>query len=240
MSAIPPVPSPESPAGGAGKTLATLLLDRSGSMQAILDDTLGGTNAWVDALRAAAGDVRLTLVLFDAEGDRMDLRTVFVARRVAEVPALTRADYVPRGTTPLIDAAYATIEATQVALDLRTSPEPVRVVIAIQTDGMENASRRHGWDELKALIAAKEAQGWEFAFMGAGIDAYDQGRRMGLRDDKIVAYATGREETLAAFRAAGSNMADYASGLAESTAYTPEQKRAAGDRFDPARAGEPG
>ncbi len=54
------------------------------------------------------------------------------------------------------------------------------MVICIQTDGLENASTEHTWAELNLLIKEKAKLGWQFNFMGAGIDAYEQGRQMGI------------------------------------------------------------
>lgn len=215
------------------KTLVTLLLDRSGSMQMIKNDTIGGVNAYVESLKdgvAAGGDTRFSLVLFDAEYRvGMNLETIHQAVKVQDVPPLTAETYVPRGGTPLIDAAVTTIHA--VAASVAERPD-VKVVIAIQTDGDERDSRENTWDGLKALIAEKEAAGWQFIFMGAGIDAYAQGARMGLNAGKILSYGTDKAATAAAFRATGLNTAAYASGAMADTSYTPAQKLAAGDTYD--------
>jgi hypothetical protein len=62
------------------------------------------------------------------------------------------------------------------------------VVICIQTDGQENSSTEHIWNELNALVKEKAALGWQFNFMGVGMDAYDQGARMGIAPAATVAY----------------------------------------------------
>jgi hypothetical protein len=74
-----------------------------------------------------------------------------------------------------IDAAYKTIKAVEKSLN-GSNP---KVVVCIQTDGHENASTEHTWDELNALIKEKSAAGWQFNFLGTGIDAYDTGAHMG-------------------------------------------------------------
>jgi hypothetical protein len=224
----------DSRAKKGGKTLVTLLLDRSGSMQKIKDDTIGGVNAYVESLQDGAktsdGDTRFSLVLFDTEYRvGMKLETVHQAIKVQDVPALTSATYTPRGGTPLIDAAVTTIHA--VAASVAERPD-VKIVIAIQTDGDERDSRENTWDGLKSLIAEKEAAGWQFIFMGAGIDAYAQGARMGLKADKILSYGTDKAATASAFRSTGLNTALYASGASDDTSYSSSQKLAAGDLYD--------
>lgn len=208
-----------------GKTLVTLLLDRSGSMQGVRDDTIGAINAYVETLKSTPETIHFSLVLFDtAPGGRMDLQKVHVGAKIADVKPLTREDYTPRGGTPLIDAACSTIRAVEESL----VGKDAKVVIAIQTDGQENQSVENDWQGLKSLIAEKQAKGWEFVFMGAGIDAYDQGRRMGIATDNTVSYGRGKAETQAVFRSMAANTASYAAGLS-GMGYTVEQKLSAGD-----------
>jgi hypothetical protein len=213
------------------RTLVTLLLDRSGSMQSLKSDTIGAINAYREELRRSGADIRYSQVHFDSpEFGEMDLQRVHVAEPIAGVPDMAADDYHPRGGTPLIDAACATIRAVADSLAEAAKAEGTRVVIAIQTDGMENQSRENGWDDLKALVAEKEALGWEFVFMGAGIDAYAQGARMGIAREKTLSYGTDRAETEAAFAATASNTARFARRELHSMAYSEVQKARSGDR----------
>jgi hypothetical protein len=215
------------------KTLTTLLLDRSGSMQSLHAQTLAAINGWLGELRGSGEDIRLSLVQFDHADGAMQLEKTHVARRIAEVPDLAGSDFRPRGTTPLIDAAMETIAAIRASLEGRAD---VKVVMAIQTDGHENASRRFRWEDLRREIAAREAEGWEFVFMGAGLgrDTYAMGARMGIAAEKTLSYGTDMEATRTAFRETGRNTAMYASGAAMSMAYTSLQKSASGDVFEDA------
>ena len=214
------------------RTLVTFLLDRSGSMNVVRDGTIGDFNAFLDHLKAEdSAEIIFNLVQFDGQS----LDKVCVRRPVAEVQRLDRNSYVPRGSTPLIDAAYTTIKAVEASL---SGDAETKVVICAQTDGQENASKEHGWDELKALVEEKKALGWQFNFMGAGIDAYEQGARMGIAVDQTLSYdhldpAANR----AAFMAAAENTRLYSRGAVESTSYSDEQKRAAGDKYAGRAAG---
>jgi hypothetical protein len=207
------------------RTLVTFLLDRTGSMEPIRDDTIGAFNAYLENLQARGDPIDFTLVQFDS----MSLDKLCVQVPVAEVARLTRDTYQPRAATPLIDPAYKTIEAVEVSL--HGAPE-TKVVICIQTDGQENSSIEHGWNELNALIKEKAARGWQFNFMGVGIDAYDQGARMGLAPAATMAYDhCDRQATHAAFSANAESTKRYACGASPDTAYQPAEKAAAGDRF---------
>jgi hypothetical protein len=224
----PSMPTPST------RTLVTFLLDRTGSMEAIRDDTIGGFNAYLDGLRGEGeADIEFTLVQFDS----MSIDKIYVQVPVAEVVKLSRETYQPRASTPLIDAAYKTIIAVEASL---LAAPAAKVVICIQTDGQENSSTEHNWNELNALVKEKAAKGWQFNFMGVGMDAYDQGARMGIAPAATMAYDhRDRQATHAAFAASAENTRRYACAEIDDTAYRPAQKAAAGDRFGGLFSGKP-
>ena len=118
------------------KTLVTLLLDRTGSMESVRDDTIGAFNTYLDTLKQDGDSLYFTLIQFDS----MSVDKVHVNEPVKEIPRLTRETYVPRASTPLIDAAYKTIKAVEKSVN--GSPQ-TKIVICIQTDGQENASTEY-------------------------------------------------------------------------------------------------
>jgi uncharacterized protein YegL len=208
-------------------SLVTFLLDKSSSMSICLDATIEGFNGYLATLQAEAdADIDFTFLQFDT----FSLDKVCVAMPVRDVRKLSRETYQPRGGTPLIDAAVKTIRAVEASLSSR-SDKP-RVVVCIQTDGEENSSRDHTWEELRTLIAAKTEQGWEFNFLGAGIDAYSQGARMGIAAMNTMSYDnTNLGSTREAFTASAMNASGYAAGRIATSAYSGEQRSASGDRF---------
>ena len=226
-------------AGGAPQhdpslpTLVTLLLDRSGSMQSIKEDTIGAVNSYVSDLSREDADIRVSLVLFDhyASGpgnNGMQLEKLCVAKPARTFQPLGPSDYRPRGQTPLIDAACATIRAIEQSLEGRRA----NVVLAIQTDGKENASTENKWADLRSLVSEKEAEGWQFIFMGAGIDAYSESAQMGISPEKTLSYGKDARGTRESFAAMAANTRAYASsGDAESMLSTDEQKSRSGDLY---------
>jgi hypothetical protein len=210
-------------------TLVTFLLDRSGSMEAIKDDTIGAFNAYMNTLKQQGAAIEFSLLQFDS----ISIDKLCVNAQIANAPSLDESNFVPRGSTPLIDAACKTIKAVEIAVRERAAPP--KIVICFQTDGHENASTEFSWADLNALIKEKTELGWQFNFMGAGIDAYDQGARMGLSADHTMSYdATDRAATRAAFAGRAARTVAFAEGHLESMAFTPEEKRAAKDHYDPA------
>ena len=205
------------------KTSVTFLLDRTGSMEVIKDDTIGGFNAYLEGLQggAASDDTEFSLVQFDS----MSLDKVCVNKPVKGVDKLTKETYEPRASTPLIDAAYKTIKAVETAV----AGSDKKVVICIQTDGQENASTEHTWDELNALIKEKSNLGWQFNFMGVGIDAYKQASMMGIARGSTISTTMDPGQMRAAYRGSALNTALYASGATATTDFSDDQKAAAGD-----------
>src|SRR4029079_13801817 len=114
------------------RTLVTYLLDETGSMESIKDDTIGGFNSYLSALKKSGELIAFTLIKFDSR----KIEKVCVAIPVSDVAELDVESYHPGDATPLIAAAYRTIKAVEQSLNGK-SP---KVVVGIQTDGHENAS----------------------------------------------------------------------------------------------------
>jgi hypothetical protein len=217
---------------GEQTTLVTFLLDRTGSMQSIKADTIGGFNAYLDTLEREAGDlVEFTMLQFDSQS----IDTLYAGARLSNVPRLTDETYQPRASTPLIDACVEAIKTTEELVARRKDRS--RVVVVFQTDGEENASRRHQLADLVDLINRRSAEGWKFVFLGANIDAYETARAFGIADEATVAYDARRSGVL--MEEAGVITALLAMGCREELYISKELKRAVGDRFDPDAAAAP-
>jgi hypothetical protein len=194
--------------------------------------TIEGFNAYLATLKAEQdAAIDFTFLQFDS----MSLDKVCVVMPVGDVPELTNASYEPRGGTPLIDAAVKTINAVQDSL-VKRADNP-KVVVCFQTDGYENQSVDHTWEELHALITKKQAEGWQFNFMGAGIDVYEQAAKMGVSHASTMSYDSSNVgSTRASFRASAVNASGFSAGRVGSTQYSVQQKAQSGDKFDPAVA----
>lgn len=162
------------------------LLDRSGSMQSIKSDIEGGFAAFVDEQRLAPGSCQVTLAQFDNEYD-----VVYAGRDVADVPPL---DLQPRSMTALHDAMGRLI--TEAGASLAALPEdqrPGTVIVAIMTDGLENASQEWTGAAIKALVEQQSSQwGWQFMYMGADQDAVEVGTSLGVPAAQSMTYARGK------------------------------------------------
>jgi uncharacterized protein YegL len=161
----------------------TFLVDRSGSMEAIRSDVIGGFNHFLGAQRAMDGECRLTVHQFDSGG----FDSLFEALDISDVRDATPADFEPRGMTPLYDAIGRAITLAQgrAASDAGRNEQPLVVIL---TDGLENASHEYTHQRIFELIRAKEAAGWIFTYLGANQDAYAVSAAMGINADATQNY----------------------------------------------------
>ena len=144
------------------------IVDRSGSMGSICKEAIDGFNSFLEAQKNLPGKARLTLVLFDNEYD-----VLCDGADIQSVKPLDKSTYVPRGTTALLDAIGRTVD--DIGKRLSSTPEserPGKVIVAILTDGLENASTDYGYDQIAEIIRHQQQKySWEFIFLAANQDA---------------------------------------------------------------------
>ena len=166
-------------------TEIVFILDRSGSMAGLEDDTIGGFNAFVEKQKKAAGEALLSAVLFSNDSeviyDRVDVR---------KIEPMTDAQYRVGGCTALLDAIGGAVHHIKnVHKYAREEDRPAKTVFVITTDGMENASRAYSYDDVQAMVRhEQEKYGWEFLFLGANMDAIAAAKSFGIREDRAVRY----------------------------------------------------
>lgn len=199
-------------------TELVFILDRSGSMAGLEDDTIGGFNAMIEKQKREAGEAFVSTVLFDHVSqvihDRVD---------VQHIAPMTREQYYVRGTTALLDAVGNAIRHIgNVHKYAREEDRPEKTLFIITTDGMENASRSYTYETLKAMIRRqKEEFGWEFLFLGANIDAAKEAARFGIDRDHAADYHADQKGTAVIYEA----MSEAACAVRASRPMSKEWKR---------------
>lgn len=193
-----------------------LILDRSSSMEAVLPDTITAFNNYFDQLQNQAPNALVTVWLFSSEG------FTFLCNDLSpeKVPRLSRINYKPYGNTPLYDAVGKIIQ--------HMSNFGNKVQLVIQTDGQENCSKEFNLASIRKLIDLKQQSGWSFIFLGAGLNAYEISKPMGIFGSSTVAYAAGSESAVT--RGLASASADYTRS-GNFAGFTAEQKGSFGDAF---------
>lgn len=167
-----------------------ILLDRSGSMQSIKNDTIGGFNNFLKSQKRDNPTAIVTLAQFNYYYE-----LVKSAQRVSEIEELTENSYNPDGGTALLDNLTRLVHETGHRLcQLREEDRPSKVIVVIMTDGEENASTRYTLEEVKSMIRHQEDKySWEFVYIGANQDAIKAGTSMGVKIGSSINYnATSR------------------------------------------------
>ena len=177
-------------------TELVFILDRSGSMQGLEGDTIGGFNAMLEKQKKEPGEAFVSTVLFDDQAEVLHDRV-----EIGEVQAITEKEYYVRGCTALLDAIGGAIHHIgNIHKYARAEDVPEHTLFVITTDGMENASRRYSVHRVREMIRRqKEQYGWEFLFLGANIDAVETAGHFGIGADRSVDYRADSRGTKTAY-----------------------------------------
>ena len=192
-----------------GLTEMVFIIDKSGSIEGLEKDTIGGFNAMLKEQQSVDGDAVVTTVLFDDKyellHDRIEIRAV---------APLTDKDYTVRGTTALLDALGRTIhKIREVQKHTAENYRAEKVLFVIITDGQENASREYSAERIKRRIERqKEKYGWEFIFFGANMDAVMEAGKLGISADRAQNYCADAVGTSVAYTAMSGFSTAYRGG----------------------------
>ena len=187
-------------------TEVVFILDRSGSMEGLEADTIGGFNSMLAKQKKTEGEVLVSTVLFDHEIEILHDRVP-----LSEVKNMTREKYWTRGSTALLDAVGSSIQHIKnVHKYAREEDRPDKTLFVITTDGMENSSHHFDYNEVKKLVEAQKESGWEFIFLGANIDAIGTASHLGIDADRAVNYHSDSIGTKAIFSGISSFVSSFA------------------------------
>jgi hypothetical protein len=178
-------------------TEIVFILDRSGSMCGLEEDTIGGFNAFLKKQKKCEGKGTVTAVLFDERisvlYDHADLDTV---------AAMGENDYQPGGCTALLDAVgFTIIRIRQAHETMPAKQRPDHTIFVITTDGLENSSREYTYESVHRMIEKTKEEGWEYLFLGANIDAVREASRFGIGADRAVRFENDGEGIAANYEA---------------------------------------
>ena len=177
------------------KTELIIILDMSGSMYPLTDDTVQGYNSLIDQQKKLEGEANVTLVLFNDE-----YKKVLDRVPLQEVKELTKEDYVAHSTTALYDAIGKTIT------DFPNVEDGVKVMLSITTDGQENSSKEFNRKTVKTMLEDKQKLGWEVLFIGADINSLEEAAEIGIPIKKAAMYRADGKGTGLMFEAMSAGM----------------------------------
>lgn len=182
----------------------TIVLDSSSSMGRLVDETIGGFNAFIEEQKQVKSPATVTLLSF---ADRS--RYIFNAVPLEDVPVLTRETYRPMGNTALNDAVARAIIDTGIRLEaIEPSARPNKVIVVIVTDGEENASQENTKADVCRMVEHQTSQyNWLFIYLGANVNAFDEARGLGIKVGNAANYMATPTSAAAAMRVNSANIA---------------------------------
>lgn len=182
-----------------------VVLDRSGSMESMRDDAIGGFNSFLKEQQEAPGEALFTLVQFDYE-----FITVHDGVPIKDVPKLDRNTFVPRGGTALLDAIGQTVNVMEAKIGKMAEDEkPSRMIVAILSDGAENQSKEFKKHDIKKIIEERSKTGWDFMFLSAGLDQFADAHEIGIASAMYAQGSTGPKGARGVTGAVGARVASY-------------------------------
>ena len=164
-------------------TELVMIIDRSGSMNSIKEDIIGGINNFIEEQKKN-GETRVTTVLFNNE-----VKFINEDVDINEVAKMDGRNYVPSGCTALLDAvgdSISFIKARHAKLEEKDLPK--NTIVVITTDGLENASKEYSYSQIKSMIELQKKCGWTFIFQAANIDVAKEANRLGVDQDYAMSF----------------------------------------------------
>jgi len=188
-SGVDLLPQKEGAHQGKDVTEIICIIDRSGSMESIRSDAIGGFNRFLADQQEPEDPARRTMVLFD---DHYEV--VHNGADIHSVPLLTNKTFVPRGSTALLDAVGKTLNTVSARLaEIPANDRPEKVIVAILTDGHENASTEFSLPVIREMISHYTTDlKWDFIYLAATQDAFSEAGQMGISADYTMRFAASK------------------------------------------------
>lgn len=206
---------------GSKQSHVVFVLDDSGSMQSCRAQTISGFNEFLDGQQIDAKETGIETFVSLFKFDGSNVTCVIDRINVFEVEPITEKTYNPRGSTNLLDAIGGVIMQINMKLSEHKKKDRDSVIIAILTDGGENASRTFGNSDVKQMVEKAEGKNWGFMFLGANINAFSVGAQFGFSQQNTMQYDTSNMGATMRSATAMSNRMKtaYASNMDTTLAY---------------------
>ena len=163
------------------------IIDMSGSMGGEETEAavVNGFNKVIAEQRLIPGEVRVSTVLFNNHSKVLHDRVP-----LSEVKEMERKDYLPFGSTALLDAVKTSLVRLH---KKRKGASELQPLVVIMTDGHENSSRVTTRDEVKAFVTLLRDSGWQFLYFGANVDHFAEARGLGIEEEAAMAFDVGEK-----------------------------------------------
>ena len=161
-----------------------ILLDQSGSMATMQQEAIQSATIFIKTQTTVDETAKFSLSTFSTI-----VKNIIVDVPFNKVPPLVESDFVPYGGTALYDAIGMTIQHQK-------QVNQNNKVVLIITDGLDNSSQSYTKKQIKILITEMKKKNWKFIFMGANINAYEEGNNIDINTNQCAQFNKYNLETM--------------------------------------------
>jgi len=185
------------------------IIDRSTSIltAGLVESTIEGYNAFIMEQRKAPGKAKVTTCLFDGDpnGGADTYQILHSGTDVQQAPFLDGNNYKPKGWTAMYDAIGITLQNVRERFSKEGKPD--KVIVLIMTDGQNNVNIDFNKEKvLETIKELREKEKWGFVFIGANIDAFQEGGSIGVSKGSTLAYSNTRGGVKTAYKKMSSSV----------------------------------
>jgi uncharacterized protein YegL len=198
----------------------TVLLDKSGSMGNLVNVMRQGFDKFMQDQKGFRDQMFVSLYQFNDSG----VKTCYERLAIDAVPPL---ELWPMGTTPLLDSVGDTIVkvSARIAEAVEDHSAPDKVIFMVITDGGENESTRWTKNKVQELVKEREADNWEFLFLGANIDSFLESKVLGVQSKDVADFDGSARSVNALFDSLSNNIRGVALGEKADMGFSEAQRR---------------
>jgi len=187
------------------KVYNLLVVDESGSMEIIKQQTINGCNETLQTIQSAQEKYPeqnhlVTLVFFNS----CETKTIVDCIPVSKTKPLNESNYNPNCNTPLFDALGESLTRLRYKIN---QEEEHHVLVTILTDGEENSSKEFNHRMINKMINELKKAGWTFTFIGANIDVEKVATQISVSN--FISFEQTHEGTKAMFVREQSSRMNY-------------------------------
>jgi uncharacterized protein YegL len=188
-----------------GLTEIGIVLDKSGSMGEIRQDTIGGFNVFIKEQKEEEGDANISLINFNDK-----IEHVYKCEDIQNASELTSKNYVPSGLTAMYDGIGIMLDTLSADIEKRDDKDkPEKVIVVIITDGYENFSKEYDSKQIKEKIENFKNKGWDFIYLGANQDAFVESGNIGIPQAGSAGWKSTRGGTKSMYSSVTDTMSSY-------------------------------
>jgi uncharacterized protein YegL len=178
------------------KTIYHLVVDKSGSMSDCIAGTIEGFNEQLASIRKLGEEFPEQEMVIGLTTFNGRVEHKFVCKPASEAYLMNRQNYVPSGSTALLDAIGQSIALIDKEKAVAEQEMPTTVVMIILTDGYENCSKSYTHAEVQQMIERSQETGsWTFSYLGATLDAVDVAERLSIKRNNSISFEKGKIKT---------------------------------------------